>query len=119
MTRVVLRPLPVLYACAGCSEFGYSAARVAQALDARGIAEAIWLGDAPQRVTGRYPVFTLDACRKGCARDWVHVRGARVEKTLVLEPHERDVPEAATARLTAELDPRFRGGDPGKGGGPR
>jgi uncharacterized metal-binding protein len=111
MTRVVLRPLPVLYACAGCSEFGYSAIRVARALDARGLAEAIWLGDTSLRVTGRYPVFTLEACGKGCAQDWVHARGARVEKAFVLEPQERDVPEAATARLAAKLGPRLRGGD--------
>jgi uncharacterized metal-binding protein len=111
MTRVVLRPLPVLYACSGCSELGYSAVRVARALDEQGVVEAIWLGDAPLRVTGRYPIFTLDACGKGCARDWVRARGGRVEKAFALEPQERDVPEAATARLTAELDPRFRGGD--------
>ena len=105
-SRMIVRPLPVLYACAGCKEFGYAAPRVARALDERGLAETIWLGAAPPGVTGRYPIFTLDACEKGCARKWVRDLGGGVQRAFTLEPLERDDLEAATARIAAELSPR-------------
>lgn len=109
MTSIVVRPLPVLYACTGCREFGYAAPRIARALDERGVAECIWLGATPppSTVSGRYPLMTLDACEKGCARDWVSKRGRSVECAFVAEPHERDEPQAATARIVAELAPRL------------
>jgi uncharacterized metal-binding protein len=112
MTSVVLRPLPVLYACAGCREFGYSAPRVASALDERGLVECIWLGvtPPPSTVSGRYPLMTLDACEKACASNWVRNRGRSAEHAFFVEPHERDVPQAAAARIAAELDPRSRAG---------
>jgi uncharacterized metal-binding protein len=99
----LVRPLPVLYACAGCREFGNAAPRVAQALDERGVAQAIWLGTAPPQVSGRYPIFTLDACDKGCALEWVYQRGRSVQRALALQPIERDAPELATARILDDL----------------
>jgi uncharacterized metal-binding protein len=99
----VVRLLGVLYACAGCRESGYAAPRVARDLDARGLVEAIWLGAAPSRLTGRYPVFTLDACARRCALAWVTERGGKVQRRFTLQPGERDVPEKAVARLAAEL----------------
>jgi uncharacterized metal-binding protein len=111
MPSVVLRPLPVLYACAGCREFGYSAPRVGRALDERGVVECIWLGATPppSTVSGRYPIMTLDACEKGCARNWVCEHGRSVERACYLQPQERDDPPTATARIAAELDPSSRG----------
>ena len=103
MRRVVLKPLPVLYACAGCPEFGYAAPRVAAALDRLGLAEAVCLAAPPERVTGRYPILTLDACDRNCGRDWVHARGRRVQRTFVLQPVERDDPTAAVERIAAAL----------------
>ena len=102
---MIVRPLPVLYACAGCREFGYAAPRVARALDGMGVAESVWLGDNPPRVTGRYPIVTLDACERGCARDWVWKKDASVQCAFFLEPHERDDPQAAAARIAGELSP--------------
>jgi uncharacterized metal-binding protein len=99
----VVWPMPVLYACAGCAEFGYAAPRVARALDERGLVEAIWLGRARLRVTGRYPILSLDACEKRCAREWVCERGGTVALALVLDPLERDAPEVAIARIAARL----------------
>jgi uncharacterized metal-binding protein len=93
----------VLYACAGCPQFGYAAPRVARALDDRGLAEAVWLGKAPARFTGRYPIYSLDACEKRCASDWVRAHGARVQRAFVLEPHERDDIAAALARIAPVL----------------
>jgi uncharacterized metal-binding protein len=104
--RFVATPLPVLYVCAGCREYGYAAPRVAQALDQRGLAQAIWLGSAQAGVSGRYPVFSLDACEKGCARQWARERCGSVERAFILEPQERDDPQKATARIAAELSPR-------------
>jgi uncharacterized metal-binding protein len=103
LSSVVLRPLPVLYACAGCRQFGYAAPRVARTLDERGLAESVWLGEAPERVTQRYPIFSLDACDKRCASDWVHAHGARVQRAFMLEPLERDDPAAAVERIAAML----------------
>lgn len=104
--RFVATPLPVLYACQGCPEFGYAAPRVAQALDNSGLAQAIWLGSAQAGVSGRYPVFTLDACEKGCARQWARERCGSVERAFMLEPQERDDPNKASARIAAEVSAR-------------
>jgi uncharacterized metal-binding protein len=95
----------VLYACAGCSEYGYAAPRVARALDERGLAEAHWLGDAPERVSERYPLLALDGCPKRCAREWVHAQGAAVQCALLLSPHERDDLQAAAERIARLLSP--------------
>lgn len=103
MPGVTVRPLPVLYACKGCAAYGYSAPRVARALDRRGLVEAVWLGDASDGVSERFPIHTLDACAERCAADWVHARGRRVSRAFVLEPAERDDPEAAVARIAAVL----------------
>ena len=46
--KVIVKALPVLYACAGCPEYGFAAPRVAQALDELGLAEAAWLGKVPR-----------------------------------------------------------------------
>lgn len=103
--RLSVRPFPVLYACAGCREFGYAAPRVARALDERGLAEAHWLGDAPERVSGRYPIVTLDACPKRCARDWVHAQGVAEQCAFLLSPRERDDVQAALERIARLLSP--------------
>ena len=93
----------MLYACAGCREFGYAAPRVARALAERRLAEAHWLGDAPARVSGRYPILTLDACPKRCAREWVDAQGVAVQCSFLLSPRERDDPPAAVERLARAL----------------
>jgi uncharacterized metal-binding protein len=104
--KYVATPLPVLYACQGCPEFGHAAARVAQSLDESGLAQAIRLGSAQAGVTGRYPVFSLDACEKGCARQWAREHCGSVERAFTLQPPERDAPCKATARIAAELSTR-------------
>lgn len=103
--KVIVKALPVLYACAGCPEFGFAAPRVAQALDERRLAEAAWLGKVPRSaaVSSRFPIFTLDACHKNCARDWVEAQGEIVQRAFVLDPLERDDPERAAERIAAVL----------------
>lgn len=103
--KVIVKALPVLYACAGCPEFGFAAPRVAQRLDGQGLAEAAWLGKVPRSaaVTARYPIYSLDACDRNCAREWAEAQGAEVERAFVLAPAERDDPEGAAARIAAAL----------------
>ena len=100
-----MKPLGMLYACAGCPEFGYAAPRVAQRVEQRGLAEAAWLGTAARAaaVSTRFPLYALDACAKGCAREWAEAQGAAIEASFVLDPLERDDPDRAAERLAAVL----------------
>lgn len=97
--KILLRPLPVLYACEGCPEFGYSAPRVGQLLERRGYAELAWLGARGPKPLTRFPVFSLDACERGCAKRWLEERGVQVQRALVLDPLERLDPERGAERI--------------------
>lgn len=97
--KIVLRPLPVLYACEGCPEFGYSAPRVGQVLERRGWAELAWLGARGPKPLTRFPVYSLDACERACAKRWLEERGVQVQRALVLDPLERLEPERAADRI--------------------
>lgn len=102
--KYVVKPFPVLYACAGCREYGYAAPRVAQRLDEQGLVHAVWLGEVPQpHLARRFPIFTVEACERNCARDWVERQGGQVERTIVLDPLDRVDPERAAARIAATL----------------
>lgn len=81
----IVRPLPVLYACQGCPEFGQAARDAGAALDRRGVVELIWLGASrdPKPVQ-RYPIFALDGCDKACALEWLRRRRVPVERSYVL-----------------------------------
>ena len=87
--RVVLRPLPVLYACAGKSVPG--AREVAAALDRRGLAESASVAGPRDDLVGsltrarsRYPIFVLDGCANACARRFLEDHGVSVEQHCVL-----------------------------------
>jgi uncharacterized metal-binding protein len=83
--RVVLRPLPVLYACQGCAEFGQAARDIAAFFDHAGAVEAVWLGKAANlRPTSRFPVYALDGCGRGCARRWLEQHGVAPQRSFVL-----------------------------------
>ena len=81
--RAVLRPLPVLYACQGCPQFGQTARDLGAKWAARGVAEMVWLG-APAMPKHRYPTIALDGCAKACARAWLEQRGVTVDQGYVL-----------------------------------
>jgi uncharacterized metal-binding protein len=105
--RVVLKPLPVLYACQGCPEFGQLARDVGVALDREAVAELVWLGDGKGgvrdlRPTQRFPVFSLDACAKGCARRWLAERGIAAQRSYVLNQDGAAAGRAAK-RIAAQL----------------
>ena len=85
--KTILRPLPVLYACQGCAEFGRAARDAGELLDRLGLVELVWLGTrgaAEARPSERYPLFTLDGCGRACARRWLTDRGVTPQRGLVL-----------------------------------
>jgi len=104
--RTRLKPIAVLYACAGCAAQGQVARDAGAALERQGGAELAWLGgdEAPgvlaDRARSRWPVFALDGCAEGCARAWLAGAGARPERCFVLAGL---TPGEAAARLAAEL----------------
>ena len=84
--RVVLKPLPVLYACQGCPEFGQRAREFAASLDRDGVAEMVWLGASRELTpTERYPVYAVDGCGKKCALEWLARHGITAERSYVLD----------------------------------
>ena len=83
--RVVLKPLPVIYACQGCAQFGQQARELAERLERNGEGEVIWLGDARRaECTRRYPVVSVDGCEKGCALRWLAEHGITVDRAYLL-----------------------------------
>lgn len=102
--RVKLRPLPVLYPCAGCPQWGDGAREAARLLERRGIAEMSGLNDIGlAKAKARYPIIALDACSTGCAREWLERRGAPPHLGYVLHGRELQDVEIAVARLRADL----------------
>jgi uncharacterized metal-binding protein len=87
--RVVLRPLPVLYACAGQSVSG--AREVAAALDRRGWAESASVPapgadpyDCLSRARSRFPVYVIDGCANACASRFLESHNVHLEARCVL-----------------------------------
>ena len=81
----ILRPLPVLYACRGCPEFGWAAREIGAELERRGRAQLVWLGAAaPAKLAERFPIHALDGCAKGCTLDWLSREGIVPERHYIL-----------------------------------
>lgn len=80
MTRAVVKPLPVYYACQGCEEFGQRALEYA-----RGRGQVVWLG-APEAplLRERFPIYAVDGCDKGCARRWLERHGVKPDRSFVI-----------------------------------
>jgi uncharacterized metal-binding protein len=87
--RSILKPLPVLVACAGCPEHGNFADEAALELDRRGQGDRVWLGDsealASTKAGARWPVFALDGCGRGCARQWCERLGRPPQRSYILD----------------------------------
>jgi uncharacterized metal-binding protein len=102
--RVVLRPLPVLYACQGCAEFGDLAREVGALLDRGGVAQLVWLGAAPNATPARrYPILALDGCDKACALRWLGERGIAADRSYVLADRSPGSAQRAAQQIAAEL----------------
>jgi uncharacterized metal-binding protein len=83
--RVVVRPLPVIYACQGCPEFGQLARDAGLMLDAAGVGQTVWLGAGrPAPLNERYPIFALEGCEKRCAQGWLERHGVVPDRTYVV-----------------------------------
>ena len=103
--RIVVRPIPVLIACAGCPAGGQRARDTAAVLDRRGLAEASWLGAADEVLAGkarsRFPVFAVDGCRSVCAQRWLAQHGVTPQRCYVLVEDEAADPERIAERIAA------------------
>jgi uncharacterized metal-binding protein len=83
--RAIVSPLPVLYSCQGCPQFGQLARDVGAFFEQAGALEMVWLGDGRKlEATQRYPVLALDGCKKACAVRWLEERGIVPESAYVL-----------------------------------
>lgn len=70
-----MRPLPVAFACSGCSSAGELADHAARHLDRAGLAEMASLAGIGAReeqelcrAKSRFPVIAIDGCANACAR---------------------------------------------------
>lgn len=101
--RVLVRPLPVLYACQGCAELGQTARDVGMMLERRGFAQTVWLGSVPENSSPaqRFPIFALDGCAKECAKRWLAAHGTACQRAYVIPDHARGVPERAVDGILA------------------
>jgi uncharacterized metal-binding protein len=105
--RAILKPLPVLYTCQGCAQFGQAARDAGKMLDHAGVAETMWLGAGRDlRPTSRFPIFALDGCDQACARRWLERHGIAAERSYVLAEHAAGSARRAAQRIAAELGAR-------------
>lgn len=87
MSTVVLDPLPVLYACQGCDEFGQEARELGKRMERAGLVQCIWLGDAGCPVLSeRWPIHSLDGCARGCAKAWLERHGMQADQCHYVLP---------------------------------
>ncbi|HEY3073723.1 MAG TPA: putative zinc-binding protein [Burkholderiales bacterium] len=106
---VVLRPMPVLFACQGCPEFGQTARDVGTILDQQRLAESHWIG-APacnywqltSTARSRFPVYALDGCAKHCTQHWLAGHGVRAQRHFTLGADGESASELA-ARIAERI----------------
>lgn len=114
-------PLPLVYACSGCSSAAQLANHVAVQLDRQGRAEMSCIagvgGDVPQLLktlhTGR-PIIALDGCPLVCVQSCLTRHGVQADRHYQLHQHgvkkraheDFDPKQAATvlAQVSADLD---------------
>jgi uncharacterized metal-binding protein len=86
---IVIKPLPVLVACAGCTQYGNFADEAALELERHGQGDRVWLGGSPEaastKARARWPVFALDGCDLGCARVWCERLGVSPQRSYILD----------------------------------
>lgn len=88
---MVVRTLPVVYACSGCTSAGQLADHVARRLDRAGLVEMSSLAgvaaeDAQQlsRARSRFPIVAIDGCANACARRCLERHGVEQVRHYVL-----------------------------------
>lgn len=100
--KLVLRPIPVVFACSGC-DLDLLARQAVAELDRRGLAEASVAGRDSAKARARYPIFVVEGCDKGCAAQWLAGQGVKPQRSFILDP-KGDV-AAQLEAITAELAP--------------
>jgi uncharacterized metal-binding protein len=85
IVKIILRPIPVVFACRGC-ELEAAAQRAAAALERRGEGEAAIMGRDATKARSRFPVHAIEGCAKCCASEWLASIGVRPQHVQVLEP---------------------------------
>lgn len=98
--KIVLRPIPVVFACRGC-ELDPAAREAVAELDRRGLAEASVAGSDSAKARARFPIFVVEGCSKGCAAQWLAGQGVRAQRSFVLDPAKGLAPQLEA--ITAEL----------------
>jgi uncharacterized metal-binding protein len=83
--KIVLRPIPVVFACRGC-ELDAAARQAAAELDRRGEGEASVMGRDAAKARSRFPIYVIEGCGKCCATEWLGSIGVRPQKRCVLDP---------------------------------
>lgn len=88
------RPLPVIYACSGCTSAGQLADHAARTLDRAGLAEmasvaGIGAGDAQElgRARSRFPVIAIDGCVNACVRRCLERNGIQPSRHYLLSSY--------------------------------
>jgi len=104
---MVLRPLPVLFACQGCAQYGDLAHEVAAVLDRDGYVEASWLGAGDEeqlasKARSRFPIYAMDGCAKRCAGHWLASRGVKSQRQFILAS-PGDAAETIAERIAERL----------------
>jgi uncharacterized metal-binding protein len=101
MVKIVLRPIPVAFACRGC-EREAAARTVAAHLDRAGLAEASVAGSDSAKARSRFPVYAIEGCGKCCAAQWLAGHGVKPQRSFVLDPAGELAPQldAIAAELT-------------------
>jgi len=104
--RVVLKPLPVLVACARCARGGQVARDAGAELDRRGRGELAWLGGGADsgtlaaRARSRWPLVVLDGCPETCARAWLAGEGVVPQRCYMLAGMH---PDEAADRIAVQF----------------
>lgn len=98
--KIVLRPIPVVFACRGCELDGAAQEAVVQ-LDRRGQGEASLMGRDSAKARSRFPVYVVEGCSKRCATQWLGGYDVRPQRTFVLDPSRELEPQLE--RVTAEM----------------
>ena len=94
MTRLILRPIPVVFGCRGC-ERDDTAQQAAAEIDRCGLAEASVAGTDSAKARARFPIYVIEGCGKRCAAQWLAGHGVTPLRSFVLDPAKE---------LAAQLD---------------
>jgi uncharacterized metal-binding protein len=83
--KVILRPIPVVFACRGC-ELDAAAQRAAARFERRGEAETGVMGKDAAKARSRYPIYVIEGCGKCCATKWLESLGVQPQRGYILDP---------------------------------